>query len=117
MMRSLPTPDERRKVVDALISDAPSAERVLLRARLYAETPPEGLIEERNLEPKSRCAVCWVLRPARSKWHDQNGQHHYYCENKKCRRLWRRIGRSEERMHAQAQERLVEAVQRGETAP
>lgn len=113
---SLPTPEQLRKAVDELIDRTSAAERPLLRARLYRETPAEGLAEEQGQAPKCRCAVCWTVRSPRLTWHDQNGVHRYTCASEECRLLWRKLGRSEERVHARAQGRLVEAVQGGEVA-
>ncbi|QRK08092.1 hypothetical protein JQX13_50475 [Archangium violaceum] len=109
----LPTPEQRRAAVAERIDRTPVAERVILRARLYEETPAVGLLEEMGREPKCRCAVCWVVRPARLQWKDQDGTHRYTCESDDCRQLWRRLSYAEDKAHARAQERLVQAVRDG----
>ncbi|WNG49215.1 hypothetical protein F0U60_37680 [Archangium minus] len=112
----LPTPEQRRAAVVERIDCTPVAERVLLRARLYEETPAMGLLEEMRRGPKCRCAVCWVVRPARLQWKDHDGTHRYTCESDDCRQLWRKLSRAEEAAHAKAQARLVLAVQEGMAA-
>ncbi|WNG35845.1 hypothetical protein F0U61_20830 [Archangium violaceum] len=107
MTSPLPTPEQRRAAVAERIDRTPVAERVLLRARLY---------EEMRRGPKCRCAVCWVVRPARLQWKDHDGTHRYTCESDDCRQLWRKLSRAEEAAHAKAQARLVLAVQEGMAA-
>ncbi|QRK06032.1 hypothetical protein JQX13_38795 [Archangium violaceum] len=113
---ALPTPEQRRQAVEELIDRTPQTERVLLRARLYAETPSEGAAEAQGVEPKCRCAVCWVVRPPRLQWKEHRESHRYTCESDDCQKLWRKLSRTEGTARAKAQARLVQAVQEGMAA-
>lgn len=111
-----PTPEVRRQQVAQLINETPVAGRVLLRARLYAETPAEGPAEAQGLEPKCRCSVCWVVRPTRLKWKEHRESQRYTCESDDCRKLWRKLSRTERAARAKAKARLIQAVQEGMAA-
>ncbi|PTL79078.1 hypothetical protein [Vitiosangium sp. GDMCC 1.1324] len=109
----LPLPEARRRQVALLLRTTPVDELPLLRARLYAATPAVGLAELRGREPKSRCAVCWVLRPVRLQWKEYGDAHRYTCDEQTCQKIWQRLARWEEAARAEAQARLVESVCQG----
>ena len=109
----LPTPEARRRQVSWLIRHTEPAKKVLLRAQLYAEVPAEGLAEEQGLEPKSRCSVCWKMRPLKLKWKEFQEGTRYTCASRRCYRLWLLLTQAEEQVQAEAQARLVEAVAQG----
>ncbi|RKH02973.1 hypothetical protein [Corallococcus carmarthensis] len=106
MGSALPTPEERREQVRALVRTCPDGERGLLRLRLYQETPmsPEdagygGL--------KARCAVCWTLRPRRQQLNELQERPVATCEDRTCWYLWRRALKRERSLHERAKAALL----------
>lgn len=102
----LPTPEERREQVRALVRTCPQRERGLLRLRLYRETPvsPEdagygGL--------KARCAVCWTLRPRRQQLNEVKERPVATCRHPDCERWWRVARNLERPFHERAKAALL----------
>ncbi|WP_223643919.1 hypothetical protein [Corallococcus sp. EGB] len=102
----LPTPDERREQVRALVRTCPKREAGLLRLRLYRETPvsPEdagygGL--------KARCAVCWTMRSRREQLNELQDRPVATCRHPACERLWKTAKKREQPFHERAKAALL----------
>ncbi|MCY1047582.1 hypothetical protein OV208_40155 [Corallococcus sp. bb12-1] len=111
----LPTPEQRREHVRALLRDCPPHERGLLRTRLFRETPPgPGDVPEASL--KARCAVCWAPRTRREVLNELQDRPVATCKDKLCWRLWRKALKREWSLHERAKAALVDAFSGGEGA-
>ncbi|MFP2962415.1 hypothetical protein ACLEPN_32715 [Myxococcus sp. 1LA] len=111
----LPTPEERRRQVASLISRCPEAERGLLRARLYAETPADRWDTVAGDCVKVRCAVCWKVRTRKHVHGEVNERPVATCQHRRCQRLWRDARAHESSKHEAAKAALLAGLQ--EPAP
>ncbi len=107
----LPTPEERRRQVSALVSRCPDAERGLLRWRLYEATPGDRWDTVAGDAVKVRCAVCWRLRSRKHVHGEVNERPVATCQHPRCRRLWREARAHEAAKHEAAKAAFLAAFQ------